>query len=347
MKKKLVLSICISGGIDSSSIIYLLKENDFYIEFFFMKNWENKKLNFCKYNIDLFHILFFTKIFKINLNVINYSKIYWDKIFVNLLKELNKGKTPNSDIICNKKIKFGILVLYIIKKLNYSKIVSGHYSKIKNIKNKNYLFKSFDKIKDQSYFLSSINRKILKNIFFPLSSYKKKFIKNLVNKLKYVNSNKKESMGICFIENKKYKNFISLFIKKNTGSIIYNKLIVGQHEGLFFYTIGERKNIKNNNKNFYITNKNINNNTLTIDSDLSSLYKKKINIVDSKLKNLNKKKIYSFKLRNTSKNFTMIIKNIKNNKFLFLFKDSQFFFTSGQYIVLYEKDCCLYGYKIQ
>ena len=167
-KTKILISL--SGGIDSSMSLFILKTNDFYIEAIFMKNWNDSGHITYK---DFKNALLICNKFKIKLNIIDLSNYYWKNVFLIFLKKLKLGFTPNPDIDCNKKIKFKILLQYCLFKLHFKFLSTGHYSKIFNINNNYYIQNSFDLFKDQSYFLSNIKTHVLKYIIFALSNYSK------------------------------------------------------------------------------------------------------------------------------------------------------------------------------
>lgn len=258
MKKKIIISF--SGGIDSSLTSIILKKTGLHIECISIQNWT--KTEKCAYKKDFIYKKIICKKYKIKLNKINLTKEYWGKVFIVFLKNLKKGININPDVLCNKKIKFNLLIKYIKKYLNFNQIATGHFAKNKKT-NKHNLEMSIDKEKDQTYFLSEINIKILKNVIFPLNNYKKITIKKILNTYNLINKNKKNSTGICFIENKNFKNFISKYIKNKKGIIKNEKnKYIKTHKGLHFYTIGEK--IKHNKEIFFIYEKKLKNNTIYV-----------------------------------------------------------------------------------
>ncbi|HIH2763532.1 MAG TPA: adenine nucleotide alpha hydrolase family protein [Candidatus Azoamicus sp.] len=210
MKKK--ISLALSSGIDSTAASLILKKSGFFIEAFFMKNWEHEKKTNCNKK-ELILSKKICKQIKIKLNIQNFSKDYWGTVFIPFIKNIKTGETPNPDITCNKNIKFNKFLKEATIIKNFDFISTGHYGKIKKTKQYN-LFTAFDKKKDQTYFLYTLKNKKMKNILFPLSNYTKKNIKKNIKIFSTINYNKKESMGICFIEEKKIKTFINKLIKK-------------------------------------------------------------------------------------------------------------------------------------
>lgn len=336
-KKKIIQSL--SGGIDSTTTLLILKINDFYVESLFIKNWS--KIISCTAKKDFILIKIICKKLKIKINYIDTSKNYWTLVFCNLLKNLKKGFTINPDIKCNEKIKFN-LILNIIINLNYDKMSTGHYAENLKKKNKYFLKISYNKEKDQTYFLSTIKKSVLKNIIFPINGYSKNKIKIILKKINLINKNKKNSTGICFIENNNFKNFIEKYIKKSTGPIIDydNKNKIGLHDGHCFYTIGEKLFIKNNNTKYYIYKKNIKKNILYVKTSAKITILKKIKVNNIKLnKHINKQAVYTIKLRHQGLFFNCIIKN----QYYIIIRNHNDYLTPGQQITFYKKNIQLYS----
>lgn len=337
MKKKKI-SIALSSGIDSTASNIILKKSGFFIEAFFMKNWEHEKKINC-FKKELIYSKKICKQIKINININNFSSDYWENVFIPFIKNIKNGETPNPDITCNKKIKFKILLKETVIKKNFNFLATGHYGKIKKIK-KYCLFTAFDKKKDQTYFLYTLKKDIMKKILLPLSNYTKKNIKKKIKQYSIINYNKKESMGICFIEEKKIKIFINKFIKKNIGNIIINNKIIGKHNGTHFYTLGEKKNIKH--KKIYIYIKNPKTNNIHITQNIKKLEKKKIKLNKNFYLN---KFICKAKIRHQENFDTCMLINEKKN-IKIIFKKKQIALTPGQHIVLYKSNECIGGHKL-
>ncbi len=345
--KIIKIIIALSGGIDSTITIWILKQLGFKIKCVFIKCWEQKNCNFKQNLQDCKKIC---KFFKIKLIKINFSYEYWHKVFKKYIKELKKNKTPNPDILCNKEIKFNLLIKFSINILNYNYIATGHYVRKIYKKNKFILLKGIDKTKDQSYFLCQIKQKQLKKCIFPIGSFKKTQIRKIAKNLNVPNALKKDSTGICFIESKKHKNFIIKYIKKKKGYIknIENNKIVGKHYGLFLYTIGQRKNLLYsifNKKPLYVIKKDKKNNLLYVGTKKnlykSFFYLKKIHFIHIKW---NKKNIIcQVKIRYQQKPISCIINFIKKNLIKIILLKPIRAITSGQSAVFYIKNICLGG----
>ncbi len=341
--------VALSGGVDSSVTIWILKQLGFKIKCVFIKCWESKN---CQFKKDLKDCKTICKLFNIKLIKINLSYEYWNKVFKIFIKELKKSKTPNPDILCNKEIKFNIFIKFSINILKADFISTGHYVNKYKKNNLYLLIKSKDKKKDQSYFLYNIKQKQLNKCIFPLGNYIKKNIRKIAKNLNLPNSNKKDSTGICFIGKKKYFIFIKKYIKKKIGNIINleNNKIIGIHEGLFLYTIGQRKNLYLKNgykKPLYVVKKNVKTNELIVcEKNNKLLYKKIFFIKKIHFIHLNyvKKKIKcKVKIRYQQKSTLCKIYFIKKNNIKIILKTPLFAITIGQSAVFYKKNICLGG----
>ncbi len=354
MKYKIIkqqkIIVALSGGVDSSITAWILKKLGFNVECVFMKNWEEKNNKKCHFKQDFLDAKSVCKKFKIKLHKINFSYEYWEKVFKIFIKELKNNKTPNPDILCNKEIKFNIFLKFAIKILKADYISTGHYVIKKRKKNIFLLLKGIDNKKDQSYFLYKITQKQIQKCIFPLGNFYKNKVRKIAINIKIKNAKKKDSTGICFIGKKKYKNFIKKYIKNKPGNIINieNKKIIGFHKGLFYYTIGQRKNLNiiNNNKSYYVIKKKKKTNELIVIQKKKKkyIYSKGAYIKKIHFIHLNKKykKIFcKIKTRNQQKEISCKIKIKKKIKLIF--KKPIFAITPGQSIVLYKKNICLGG----
>ncbi len=353
MKFKIIKSykviVALSGGVDSSVTIWILKQLGFNVECLFIKCWEEDNLKFCNFKKDYLDALNICKKLKTKLHKINFSYEYWNNVFKIFIKEQKKSKTPNPDILCNKEIKFNYFLKFSIKNLKANFVSTGHY--VKKIRKKNIflLLKGIDKKKDQSYFLYLINQKQIKKFIFPLGNYYKKDIRKIALNLKFKNAKKKSSTGICFIGKRKYKYFIKKFIKNKPGKIIdiKNKKILGYHKGLFYYTIGQRKNLYiKSNKPYYVIKKKKNSNNLIVAQGIKNkfLYSKGIYIKKIHFIHLIKKyKIIFCNVKTRYQQKEIPCKIIFNKNIKIIFKYNIFAITPGQSAVFYKKNICLGG----
>ena len=264
----------ISGGVDSSVAAILLKEQGYEVEGLFMRNWDssinndiignpNLNNNICPQEQDYNDAIEVCKKLDIPLHRIDFVKEYWDNVFEYFLDELKKGRTPNPDIMCNKYIKFDYFVREA-KRLGADYIATGHYAKMED----GYLKKAKDTNKDQTYFLCQLSQEQLKNVLFPLGDIDKKEVREIAEKYDLITAHKKDSTGICFIGERNFKGFLSNYLPSQKGDIIDidKNEKVGEHNGLMYYTIGQRKglDIGGNKDRLFVVGKNLEKNVLYV-----------------------------------------------------------------------------------
>lgn len=349
--KKVVCGM--SGGVDSSVAVYLLKKQGFavvgvFIKFFDLPSLKQSEKQ-AKEIAGIFEIPFF---------VFDFRKQFKKKIIDNFIKELKKGKTPNPCVLCNKEMKFKLLFQELKnKKIDFDFVATGHYAKIKKIKNECKLFQAKDKLKDQTYFLWTIKQNELKKVLFPIGDYSKQEIKDIAKKIKIQKFISTESQEICFT-NGDINNFLKKNIKQKQGLIIEQvndkiKKIVGTHNGLWFYTIGQRKAIKLSGGPYFVLDKDIKNNVLLITKNEKKLYNKEL--IAKNINFISKEKIklpikIKVKIRYSAKLVSAEIKkylNKKQNSVLVEFAKPQKAITAGQSIVFYKNTELIGGGIIQ
>jgi len=233
-----------SGGVDSSVAALLLKKQGYEVIGAFMKNWSDTKdplTNQCAWRGERKFALKIAAQLNIPLITLDFEKQYKSKVVKKMFEKFKKGITPNPDIDCNQKIKFPLLIREA-KKRGISLIATGHYARIRKNKKGIYeLLRGKDKTKDQSYFLYKIKQSELKHTLFPIGNYTKYQIREIANKNKFPNYNKKGTVGICFIGKINFKDFLRKKISPKSGNVLDPEgNIIGKHDGIFYYTIGER-----------------------------------------------------------------------------------------------------------
>lgn len=240
---KVILGL--SGGVDSSVAAYLLKQSGYQVEAVFMKNWEGDDTDkYCTAESDLADAKAIAAKLEIPLHRVNFAKEYWDSVFSHFLSEYKSGRTPNPDILCNKEIKFKAFYQYALS-LGADYIATGHYARTRIEKDKTLLIKGKDLSKDQSYFLHAINQDALAKTLFPVGEYTKSEIRAIAKEQNLITYNKKDSTGICFIGERHFRNFLKEYLLVKKGPIITPEgEQIGEHDGLMYYTIGQRQGLK-------------------------------------------------------------------------------------------------------
>ena len=253
---KIKVLMGLSGGVDSAVGAYLLLKQGYDVSGCFMRNWDalanNDYLgnptindNQCPQEKDYDDAKKVADILKIKLYRIDFVKEYWDYVFTYFLDEYKKGRTPNPDIFCNKYIKFDAFLKFA-KDNGFDYIAMGHYAKKIEKDGISYLLKPFDKNKDQTYFLSQISQEQLKSCLFPLQDIDKNEVRQIAHELNLFSvMDKKDSTGICFIGERNFKQFLNNYLPAKKGDIIDidTKEIIGHHDGVLYYTIGQHKGL--------------------------------------------------------------------------------------------------------
>jgi len=344
----------LSGGVDSSVAAFLLKQEGFDVTAGFMRNWEDDDGSpYCSVKEDFLDAAQVADKLGINLVQMNFAQQYKEKVFSYFLDELNNGKTPNPDIYCNKFIKFKEFTDYAIQN-DFDAVATGHYSKIQVIDKEFFLCKSYDQNKDQTYFLSQVKKDVFKNIKFPLGNLLKTDVRKIAEAENLITYDKKDSTGICFIGERPFPEFLKNYLPEDYGEIVdENDEVIGEHKGLYFYTIGQRQGLgiggmKNRaEKAWYVAQKDFSNNKLIVvqENDHPLLFKQKLSVSNINwLKQPSSSKV-SAKIRYRQKDQDCEI-NIHGNKAKVFFKEPQRAVTPGQFIVFYEDEICLGGGEI-
>lgn len=350
MSKKTV-AIAMSGGVDSSAAAYLLKKQGYNVFGVFMHLWADaefsKSENACCSLESYLDAKKTAQKIGIKLYTLNLSKDFRKNIVDDFIEQYKSGVTPNPCVRCNQKIKFDLLYNKV-KKLGADYLATGHYVILKN----NKLYKSNDKIKDQTYFLYQIKNSILKHLLFPIGQYQKKQIWQIAKKNKLIPENKKESQDVCFVPKGKLNLFLKKYIKSKKGSIveIETNNILGKHEGLFNYTIGQRAGIGGKGP-YYIISKNMNKNILYVSNNAQH---EKLFVNKIKIKQVNwlAGQKPEFPLKCTAKcrygqKETKVIVGAEHcsarTNIIVKFKKSQRAITPGQSVVFYKNKQLLGG----
>jgi tRNA-specific 2-thiouridylase len=269
MKQKVIVGM--SGGVDSSVAAYLLIEQGYEVEGLFMKNWEDDdKDGYCAAEQDLADAKAVCTKLGIALHSVNFAQVYWDKVFEYFLAEYQAGRTPNPDILCNKEIKFKAFLDYAIK-LGADFIATGHYVQKSIVNGQAVLLKGKDRNKDQSYFLHAISQQALEKSLFPVGELLKPEVREIAENQGFINHDKKDSTGICFIGERKFKDFLSEYLLAKPGDIqTTTGDVIGKHDGLMYYTLGQRQGLKigglkqAEEKPWYVVDKDIERNSLIV-----------------------------------------------------------------------------------
>jgi tRNA-specific 2-thiouridylase len=235
----------LSGGVDSSVAALLLKRAGYDVTGLFMKNWEDDdNEEYCSSRQDLIDAAAAADVIGIDLDVVNFSAEYKDRVFADFLREYQSGRTPNPDVLCNSEIKFKAFLDHAVK-LGADKIATGHYAQVREFLGKWQLLKAEDGTKDQSYFLYRLNQAQLSKTLFPVGHLYKRDVRKIAADAGLPNHAKKDSTGICFIGERPFREFLARYLPKTPGEIrlLDNDKVVGRHDGLTYYTLGQREGL--------------------------------------------------------------------------------------------------------
>ena len=358
--------IGLSGGVDSAVAAYLLKKQGYDVSACFMRNWDalangdylgNPTINNsqCPQEKDYDDAVAVAKLLNIELLRIDFVKEYWDDVFSYLIREYEVGRTPNPDIFCNKYIKFDAFLKFA-KEKGFDMIAMGHYAKRKDIDGKTYLCKSFDKNKDQTYFLSQINQEQVSSCLFPLGNIDKTEVRKIAHELNLSSvMDKKDSTGVCFIGERNFREFLKNYIPAQKGDIIDIETgrVLGKHEGAMYYTIGQRKGLGiggisgEQAKGWFVAKKDIKKNILYVASGEENDYLLSDKCTVDQLNWITdipqegEHLFAKFRYRQEDKGVTIHFVNDKQIELIFDVPYKAV--TPGQAAVLYKGDVCLGG----
>lgn len=348
MDDKIIVGM--SGGVDSAVAAYLLKEQGYDVTGVFMKNWDEKdEFGECTAAADYDDVRSVCNLIGIPYFTVNFEKEYQERVFSYFLSEYKKGRTPNPDVLCNSEIKFKAFLDFCLKS-GASMMATGHYVTTEKTQDGVLLKKGADPGKDQSYFLCMLNQQQVSKAIFPVGSMIKKDVRDCARKIGLSVSEKKDSTGICFIGERKFREFLKNYIAAQPGEIrTLDEKVVGRHEGLMYYTLGQRRGLgiggAGNGERWFVVEKDLKKNVLYVvqGEDPKELYSKSLVATGSSFilgKPKNGEMKAKFRYRQPDQD---VYAEFFEDKVYVKFKEKQRAVTPGQYAVFYDGDVCLGG----
>lgn len=350
MQSKTVI-VGMSGGVDSSVSALLLKQQGYRVIGLFMKNWEETDANgACQSSKEYEDVVRVCEQLQIPYYSVNFVEEYRQSVFEQFIKDFKAGLTPNPDILCNREIKFKVFLQKAFE-MGADFLATGHYCRTQDGR----LFKGLDPEKDQSYFLHAVPKNSLEKVLFPIGNLTKKEVRAIAREHKLATSEKKDSTGICFIGKRDFKPFLSKFVASEPGNFeTLSGQIVGRHDGLAFYTLGQRKGMGLGGEGdaWYVIGKDLKRNVVLVErgADHPALYASELTAYSPSWV---KHPIPSFpyscraKIRYRQQDQPCTIVSLEKETLLVQFADPQRAITPGQSIVFYDGDECLGGSVIQ
>lgn len=344
-----------SGGVDSSVAAWLLKEQGYDVVGLFMKNWEDDDDDeYCNSRQDLLDAVSVADLIGIDIETVNFSAEYKDRVFGNFLSEYQAGRTPNPDVLCNAEIKFRAFLDHAIA-LGAERIATGHYAQVDERDGLFRLIKAEDGTKDQSYFLYRLNQAQLSKTLFPLGALYKRDVREMARTLGLPNHDKKDSTGICFIGERPFREFLNRYLPIHPGDMILpDGKVIGQHIGLMYYTIGQRQGLgiggsrEGDGEPWYVAAKDMKANRLVVVQGhehpalvADALVAADMNWISGTLPHCHW--VYGAKTRYRQKDSPCGIEWVNSAGFEIRFAEPQWAVTPGQSVVVYESRVCLGG----
>ena len=349
--------ICgMSGGVDSSVSAFILQQQGYQVEGLFMKNWEeDDDTDYCTAAADLADAQAVCDKLGIKLHKINFAAEYWDNVFEHFLSEYKAGRTPNPDILCNKEIKFKAFLEYAAEDLGANYIATGHYVRRRGADHNAQLLRGLDTNKDQSYFLYTLSSKQVGQSLFPVGDIEKPIVRAIAEDLGLITAKKKDSTGICFIGERKFKDFLARYLPAQPGNIrTVEGDVIGRHDGLMYHTLGQRKGLGiggvkgAGEEAWYVVEKDLVNNELIVAQghDHSALLS--TGLIAQQLHWVDRQPIReplrcTVKTRYRQTDVPCTIEPIDDESIKVIFDEPQIAVTPGQSAVFYLDEVCLGG----
>lgn len=342
------IAVLLSGGVDSSVALRMLKRKEHDLTAFYLKIWLQDEFSFlgeCPWEEDIKFARGVCEQADVPFEVIPLQAEYWENVVSYTIDEIKEGRTPNPDIFCNSLIKFGRFYDKIDS--SYEKIASGHYANVELMDDKYVLKSSPDPVKDQTYFLAYLTQAQLSRALFPIGKYRKSEVRKIAKEFSLPTQTRKDSQGICFLGQIKFKEFIRHHLGEIEGEIVNidSNKVMGKHPGYYFYTIGQRSGLKLSGGPWFVVSKDVENNIVYVTKEDKSTREQhefnvgKFNWISG---DQPAKKDLKVKIRH-GKNYLNCLLTMKNGEGIVRLEKPDSGIAPGQFAVFYDEDICLGG----
>lgn len=362
LPKNAKIAVLVSGGVDSSVALALLKQAGYDVTAFYLKIWLEDELAYlgdCPWEEDLAYVRAVTEQLGVPLEIVPLQKEYWERVVQSAIDEVRAGRTPNPDMLCNARIKFGAFLDFLEGKSSpegaqqvegFDYIATGHYAWVEEKSGKKFLKKTPDAIKDQTYFLSQLSKQQLKRAIFPIGEFEKTKVRELAETFKLPNAKRKDSQGICFLGKIPFDAFLRHHLGERKGKLIDIETgkEMGEHPGFWYFTIGQREGIGLSGGPWYVVKKDTEKNIIYIGHQAARVENASDHFLVRDLNWFNEKPEdgmeLSVKLRHGPKEYNAKVQwQDEQTLEIFLQNETDPGVAPGQYAVFYHGDYCLGG----
>lgn len=344
------IAVLVSGGVDSSVALALLKEQGHDITAFYLKIWLEDELSYlgnCPWEDDLEFVRKVCAQFNVPLEVVSMQQAYWQKVVSYTIAEVKAGRTPNPDVLCNQQVKFGAFYDYIADTYEY--VATGHYAQVEHRADISLLKRAPDPVKDQTYFLCQLSQQQVRRVLFPIGHLQKFEVRQLAQQFDLPNKERKDSQGICFLGKFKFSDFLRAKLGELPGNLIEFETgkIVGDHNGFWYYTIGQRQGIRLSGGPWYVVDKDPSKNIVYISKQYQDAAEHKKGMLVTTMNWISGQAPVAaellLKYRHGADMHPVSLEQSENAWVITLHQESKQGIAAGQFAVLYDGEICLGG----
>lgn len=348
------IAVLVSGGVDSSVALQLLKDEGHELTAFYLKIWLEDELAYlgdCPWEEDLSYVQAVCAEAGVPLEVVPFQKEYWERVVAYTVNEVKQGRTPNPDMLCNARIKFGAFYDFLEKEYpgQFDKIATGHYASTETINGQTVLTMSPDLVKDQTYFLSQLSQEQISQAVFPIGKLQKNEVRKLAERYGLPNAARKDSQGICFLGKIPFDQFLEYHLGKRPGKLIEYETgkVLGEHDGFWYFTVGQRRGIKLSGGPWYVVKKNPETNEVCISHGTQHELLARESFEVGSMNWIGgeepEKTELQVKIRHGAKLYAAAVLYMENNAVRVTLKEKDPGIAEGQFAVFYDGDRCLGG----